>query len=156
MTDTFSLMQGERIVLQGEPHPISLALWLPLCLGEAALLSMAGIPAKYHFYALALYALELAPFMARMLCTKLVLTNRRLYGKTGLLNTKSLEAPLNKLNAISVSYGLLGRIFGYGDVRVGTSSAAFVFPCIRTPEHFRHCVMEEIQRFEDEAKQPQP
>lgn len=86
----------------------------------------------------------------RMCTTELVLTNKRLYGKKGLVNTKTLDAPLNKINTVSVQSGLWGKLFGYGTLHITTSSGAYVYQGIRTPDVFRGAVMEAIDAFDED------
>lgn len=86
----------------------------------------------------------------RMCSTKLTVTNKRVYGKYGLINTKSLDTPLNKVTTVSVSNGLFGKIFGYGNVVVNTAAGTFNFKYIKSPENFRVALMDEIERYEEE------
>ena len=87
----------------------------------------------------------------RMFTTELILTNKRVYGKVGLINTKTLDTPLNKINTVSVSSGLFGKIFGYGDLHITSSSGEYLLKGIKSPNTFRDAVMQEIDRF-DEAR----
>lgn len=87
----------------------------------------------------------------RMFTTELALTNKRIYGKVGLINTKTLDTPLNKVNTVSVSSGLFGKIFGYGTLHITSSSGEYLFKGIKSPDTFRNAIMTEIDRF-DEAR----
>ena len=93
--------------------------------------------------------LTVIPVLIRMLTTNLTLTTRHLYGKTGLIKTKSLNTPLNKINDISVSSGFLGKLLGYGTLHITSSSGSYEFKCIKHPEKFRDAVMEEIENYDD-------
>ena len=156
MASTHSMMPGEQEILRGRVHPACLAPIALLCIAEGFIFWGIDLPGAYWIYVLIFFALQFLPRLIWLLCTELVLTNRRLYGKLVPLKISevvvTLDAPLNKLNTVGVSIGLLGRFLGYGNIRVGTSSPDFIFHCIRTPEQFRQAVMEEIQRFEDEAR----
>lgn len=85
-----------------------------------------------------------------MLCTELSLTNRKLLGKTGIIITKVVDSPLNKINNISVEQGIFGKIFGYGHVVITTSSGGYNFNCISHPDTFRSAVMNQIDAFDEE------
>lgn len=87
--------------------------------------------------------------LIRMFTTKLFLTNKRIYGKVGLINTKTMDAPLNKVNTVSVESGLLGKIFGYGNIHVTTSSGSYNYKGIKSPGVFRDAIMTEIDAFEE-------
>ncbi len=87
--------------------------------------------------------------------TELVVTNKKIIGKTGLINTKVMDSPINKINNISVEQGLGGKIFGYGKIIVSTSSGGYEFNCIKNADNFRHSVMNEIDRADEERVQKQ-
>ncbi len=76
--------------------------------------------------------------------TELILTNKRIYGKVGFINTKTLDTPLNKVNNISISSGLFGKIFGYGKISITSSSGNYRYQAISDPEFFRDIVMTTI------------
>lgn len=79
-----------------------------------------------------------------VLLQELTLTNKRLIGKVGILSRKTLDAPLNKLNNISVQQGILARIFKYGTVSVTTSSGEFKFDFIQHPTIIKNLIIEQI------------
>lgn len=81
---------------------------------------------------------------------ELVITSKRLYGKTGVINTKRLDTPLGKINTVSVGNGLFGKLFGFGTVHVTSSSGVYKFKAIRSPDVFRQVLMEQIERYDDE------
>lgn len=88
--------------------------------------------------------------LVRMFTTELVLTSKRLYGKVGLINTKSLDTPLNKINTVSVESGLWGKIFGYGTIHITSSSGSYDYKGIKAPAAFRDAIMQEIEHFDEE------
>lgn len=72
-------------------------------------------------------------------------TNRRIIAKAGVLRKHSLELMLSKVEAISVTQGLLGRILGYGSIIVGgTGGTKEVFPNVANPEELRRQVQQQI------------
>jgi uncharacterized membrane protein YdbT with pleckstrin-like domain len=61
--------------------------------------------------------------------------------KVGVLRTRSIELLLGKIEAISVDQGILGRIFGYGDiVLTGSGGTREPFTGIQAPLDFRRAV----------------
>ena len=82
--------------------------------------------------------------------TKLCITNKKVIGKTGLINTKTLDAPLNKINNVSVQQGLFAKIFNYGFVRVDTSSGNYSFAYIKDPNGFKSALLEQIDIVDEE------
>lgn len=56
--------------------------------------------------------------LAKMSSTELVLTDRRVIGKHGVIARHSIAVPYKELERISVSRGVLGRLLGFGMVTV--------------------------------------
>lgn len=90
------------------------------------------------------------PALIRFFTTELGITNKRVIGKVGLINTKSLDSPLNKVNNVSVSSGLLGKIFGYGVVSVTTSSGSYLYKSVAHPEQFKEALLAQIDQYEED------
>lgn len=57
----------------------------------------------------------------------LILTNKRVFGKCGLISTTQMQSSLNKIDSVSFSNGLIGKIIGYGTVQITTQSSVFKF-----------------------------
>ncbi len=76
-----------------------------------------------------------------ILTTELVVTNKRVIGKTGLINTKTLEAPLDKITTVSIKKGLLGHIFNYGTVNINVFSDKYDYNFIEKPELLKNELM---------------
>lgn len=73
--------------------------------------------------------------------SEFAVTNRRVIVKTGLLNTRSIELLLPKIEAIEVTQTLMGRMFGYGDIIVtGSGGTDNTFDDIQHPLAFRQAV----------------
>lgn len=102
-----------------------------------------------------LAVLVIAAKVIELKSIKLVLTNRRLLGKMGIIGTKDMDVPLNKINTISVEKKLMGQIFGYAHVIVGTSSGQYDVKYIKDADTFRSTVMEQIDRLEEYKMQQQ-
>lgn len=82
--------------------------------------------------------------------TNISLTNTRLMGKTGVINTKSMDSPLSKVNNVSVEQGLGGKIFNYSTLAISTSSGSYNFKYIKDADFFKSKVMEQIENCENE------
>jgi uncharacterized membrane protein YdbT with pleckstrin-like domain len=64
----------------------------------------------------------------RLRHTEQGVTNKRVVFKTGIISRKSEEMKLGSIETVEIDQGILGRIFGYGNVRVtgrGTSDVLF-------------------------------
>ena len=85
---------------------------------------------------------------------ELAVTNKRVVGKSGVLNTSSLDAPLNKIQNASVKQKFFGKIFNHAVVRIDTAAGTYVFPAIKNAERFKSILMEQIDQYEqDKIKQ---
>ena len=81
--------------------------------------------------------------------TELCFTNIRVIGKTGWLNTKSLDAPINKINDVSITQGLLGKIFNYSTIVISTSSSKYFYKYIKEADDFKDDLTNYINKYEE-------
>jgi uncharacterized membrane protein YdbT with pleckstrin-like domain len=80
------------------------------------------------------------PFLKRR-SSEFAVTTKRVIIKLGVLNTRSVELLLPKIEGITVSQSLGGRLFGYGQIVViGTGGTQEPFPGIQAPLDFRQAV----------------
>jgi uncharacterized membrane protein YdbT with pleckstrin-like domain len=93
-----------------------------------ALRGLFGSTQSLHSLSLGLLIIALivlvAPFIARG-ATELVITNKRLIAKYGLVSTHSIEIRFDKIETVRVSQGLMGRILNYGDIIVTGTGSTF-------------------------------
>lgn len=74
----------------------------------------------------------------RQRTTELVLTDRRIIAKRGVVSRETVEMNLAKVESLQVSQGLLGRMLDYGDVAVvGTGSSLEPLRGISNPLELR-------------------
>lgn len=65
---------------------------------------------------------------------ELAVTNKRIIGKKGVILRNTMEMRLKQIESISVSQPLIGRIFGYGTIKiVGTGGTKEEFKAIMNP-----------------------
>ena len=57
----------------------------------------------------------------------LTLDDKSLNGRTGILKTKSLQSPIARVDAVTISNGILGKIFGFHTVKVNVGMVEYVF-----------------------------
>jgi uncharacterized membrane protein YdbT with pleckstrin-like domain len=73
--------------------------------------------------------------------SEFAVTNKRVIIKLGVLNTRSIELLLPKIEGIAVTQSLTGRLFGYGEIIVtGSGGTRELFEGIQTPLDFRQAV----------------
>jgi len=80
-----------------------------------------------------------------ILASEIALTNRRIIAKRGIISQHSMEILLDKVESLSVSQPLDGRIFGYGTVTViGSGGTQEFFKSIDNPMELRKQVTSQI------------
>jgi len=143
------LQPGEEIVYRAHVTRISLIPWVIAFF----LVIAAGVFAYHsvHKPEILLAVGILGVALAGVTLVKLVvirsnehvLTNRRIIQQTGILNKRSMDAPLDKVNNVEHWQTLWGRILGYGDVEVDTASehGATRFRNIRRPLEFKNAIV---------------
>jgi uncharacterized membrane protein YdbT with pleckstrin-like domain len=83
---------------------------------------------------------------ARRNATEMAVTNRRVVIKTGLMNRKTIEMLLNKVESIEISETAIGRMLGYGTiVMIGTGGTSDPFHKMAHPLEFRSHVQQQIE-----------
>lgn len=70
--------------------------------------------------------------------TELCITNKRMIGKHGWLNTNTLDAPLNKINDINIRQNIIGKLFNFSNVIISTSSSKYNFNYIKNAEELKN------------------
>ena len=77
---------------------------------------------------------------------KIVLYEGHIEGKTGLIRTKKLNSPLDKVQSVSVSSGLFGKIFGYGTITVTTAASIISFVGIKGANQLNALINEQVDK----------
>ncbi|PYT47411.1 MAG: hypothetical protein DMG44_18330 [Acidobacteria bacterium] len=81
----------------------------------------------------------------RRSATEMAVTNKRVIVKSGIVNRRTIELLLPRIESIAVEEPALGRVLGYGTVIVrGTGGTPEVFPQIARPLEFRKQVQRQI------------
>ena len=115
-----SLSSGEEIVARFELHwsaRIPLALWILL-----------GVPTFGITWLVAVYE------YLRLRAIEQGVTNKRVIFKTGIIGRKSEEMKLTSIETVEIDQGIMGRMFGFGDVEItGRGTSDLVFKRIKDP-----------------------
>jgi uncharacterized membrane protein YdbT with pleckstrin-like domain len=115
-----SLSSGEEVVAVFRLHWFSrlpMVLWILLALPT---LGLTLILAGYEF--------------VRLRCIEQGLTNKRVVFKKGIISRSTEEMKLKSVETVEIEQGVLGRIFGYGDVKVtGRGISDVVFKGVADP-----------------------
>jgi uncharacterized membrane protein YdbT with pleckstrin-like domain len=117
-----SLGDGETVIARAHFHWLySLTAWLALIV-----LGIIGIG-----------IIIFISMMVRKWTTEIGVTSHRFVEKKGLFSLRSNEIALPNIEGVKVNQSLLGRIFGYGTVRIeGTGVDAVTTPSIADPVGF--------------------
>jgi len=150
-----NLATGERILYRARYHWVfyrfSIAVMiLALALAAAALYANSAqardeVGRPLFWVAAAFVAIALVAFVVLRIRANLdefVVTNRRVIRKVGVVSREVQQAPIEKIQDITIEQGVLGRMLGYGTVIVETASekGMLVFPAVSAPDNFRNFV----------------
>ena len=108
-----------------------------------------------NYVALALFVVSVAVLVwvvLRYLNQEYVLTNRRVIMVEGVLNKKSTDSSLEKINDAVLTQSIFGRIFGFGDLEVLTASEAGIslFRMLVNPVGFKRAMMDAKHEYEQD------
>lgn len=147
--------RDEELVLEAKVHWTTLIPAIIILLigviglsGGTVSGSSDALPAFMAFLIIALFIA--IPRIIRIFTTELAFTNKKVLGKKGLINTNALDAPLNKINNVAVSSGLGGKIFGYANIIITTSSGSFPYKGIASANNFKTSLMEQIDKYDED------
>ena len=96
------LINDERVMYRARISKWS--LW-PYLLFGALLIPLFGVGLLLWLWAWIVY-----------ITTELAITNKRVIAKTGLIERRTIEMFLEKIESIQVDQGVLGRMFNFGSV----------------------------------------
>jgi hypothetical protein len=154
------LQPGEEVLYQALPSRISLIPWLVLLVlllagsflvwqqaGDPVLAALPAVPAL-------VVALLVAGKWVVLQSQEYFLTNRRIIQQTGVLNKRSVDSYLDKVNNVEHVQTLWGRILGYGDVLVDTASetGTTVFRKISDPLDFKRAIVSASETYRMAAR----
>jgi hypothetical protein len=140
-----SLGNGETIIARAHFHKLYftaawLALLIPLVLLLAALAQAQSRPDPYTIAAGLLFLLGLLIFLRMMIrqwSTEIGITSHRFVERYGLLSMRTNEIALPNIEGVRVHQSVLGRLFGYGTIRIeGTGVDSVTTPSIADPVGF--------------------
>ena len=84
---------------------------------------------------------------ARWLTTHFVITDRRIIFRTGLLSKRGIEIPLDRVQTVHFSQGVLERLVGAGDLLIesGAESGQQHFTDISQPDRVQRVIHAELE-----------
>lgn len=121
-----SLGVGERVIAKAHFHWLyGLKAWLALLLLGWILIGI------WIFVSM----------MVRQGTTEIAITSHRFVEKSGLFTLRTNEISLHNIEGVKLEQSFLGRLFGYGHLRIeGTGVDAVTIPDIADPIRFRAAI----------------
>jgi len=158
------LAQGEVIARRGKQHWLALLLDSRTALG-VWLLAIVLLAASVFFdfdpnartivgyVVLVLLVIGLVLFLYRLLRwlnNDYLVTNRRIIKVEGILNKRSMDSSLEKINDLVLDENILGRMLGYGDLDVVTASDVAIdrFRMLNDAKEFKRTMLDQKHRLE--------
>lgn len=77
---------------------------------------------------------------------RLIITNKRVTGKIGVINTEELDCPLRQITGVKVSQGVGGKMFNYGTVAVTTAANIYEFKMIARPNKLKTVLLQQVEK----------
>jgi len=146
------LDDGEIIEFQAELSWWSLWLWIGLAglYGISAVYSLSLVVDGEVSFSEAVIPTFISLFFVvitrlRRSTTELVITNKRLIAKTGIISTKTIELQLSNAEGVEIQQSIIGNLANYGTVYIsGLGSSRVPIKGIIDPIYFR-CHLSKIQ-----------
>ncbi len=154
-----NLMSGERLIASARIH--SAVVTVPAVLfAVACVLLVVGLALGEKGVLLAILGGALAALLGPVALAYLIvrattefgLTDKRIIVKSGWVSTQVREMPLGKVEAIRVEQGIIGKMFGFGNlVTIGTGGTRRACATIAQPFDFYRRVQEQVARVQQKA-----
>lgn len=147
------LMTGERLVFNVHHHVTALAKPLAAFFAAvaASVLLLIMVPGSRDGYALvavaavvAVCALYAGVRLLQWRRMSVVLTNRRLIYRSGILSRRSREIPLGKITDVTAFQGIFERIIGSGrlEIDTGSESGPWLLYSVPSPQDLKGMIIE--------------
>jgi membrane protein YdbS with pleckstrin-like domain len=87
--------------------------------------------------------------VARLKSDRMVITNKFIHIKTGVLNPEEIDIPIENANLLELSQSVMGRVFDYGFATYLSSGEKRDYGSIKSPEDLEY-IIENPQKFVEE------
>lgn len=149
---TESLMPNEQIIREAEFTKVlfapGIALFAFLLLGVFSTDSF-GEGVQFFFTAIFFSVVISIPAIRVLLSNRLAITDKKVFGRVGIIKTVEMNSPIHQIQNVSVSNGLLGKLFKYGTIVITTTTGIYNFKYVKNPDSFKNEVMAQITRTEE-------
>lgn len=79
---------------------------------------------------------------------ELILTDRKIYGKTGIITKRTLSAPISKIQTVRIRKTIGGKIFGYSDLEIHCITGVYWFKKQKNAEGMQKAIFDLIKKRE--------
>ncbi len=152
------LLPKERVIFKTNPH------WLFVVAPEVALAVLGTLMVRYLPFPLpgqipdlrwlpvlfgAAFSLVMTAAFLDWICTKYYLTNMRLIEERGIIGKRIMSIWLDKVQDVTCRFGILGRIFGFGDIEIESAGTygKIVFGSLPSPQRLQGEIEKAILNF---------
>ena len=159
ISSEFVILPNEKVIFRVHPHWLVLAV-PEVCLGILTGLSITYLPIVLEtmtpsfagkiwvFLAGAFIFVGIVIFLD-WLCTKYYLTNIRLIDERGIIGRRIVSISLDNVQDVTCRFGILGRIFGFGDIEIESAGTygKIVFEFVPYPEEIQERIESALSDF---------
>ncbi len=95
------------------------------------------------------------PMIVRVLwlaLAALVITDRRVIGKVGIIKKESIDMPIHKVDNVSVKTSFVGRLLGYSTITIMSASGKTQFKLIGKADKFKNQITNAIEQAAEKAR----
>ena len=78
----------------------------------------------------------------KLICIELVVTDKKIIGKNGVIYSNAMDVYLEKIDNFVIDETLMGRIFHFSTITIGTASTTMKFPYMQNAVEFKNKVMD--------------
>lgn len=156
----------DEVIIEKSESNILCLIWPVLVIGLGIFLAVFFTAEAYYYWSYDYYSPGFvgAPYLFISLIgfiwfiiryiafsqSELILTNKNVRGKCGVIFKKEMESPLNKISSVYISSGLIGNLLGYGTIGLATDSVVYKFKFISHREYLKSRIFKQIQTVDKE------
>lgn len=78
----------------------------------------------------------------RYKCIKLVVTDKRVFGRKNIWRTESFDLPIAKADNVVIVFSFWGKMFNYASVQIKSVMGDYVIRYVKSPEEFKNLVID--------------
>ena len=90
---------------------------------------------------LVIAALFIGLRIADVKSTRLILTDKRLWGRTGILRVKKLSVPVDKVQYVNIDTSVIGGILGYSTIKINAITGTYKFKRQKNAEEMQNAII---------------